>query len=337
VGVSLLFRFQAGVFLPVAIAALAIFRPRGWALLTRIGALSMGFAAPVVAATLFFLAHHALEDLRLLLGLNLHHIQIGQIAAGALDIAGRILVVLIAQVDFLVPALITVIAILRNPFRTRGDVLLVLLFVANLAVYTTGKRFFGHYFVQVVPVMALLAAPTIVRWASQPPAGRLGCWYARLWPLLVATRLAVFLAVNFACYAAEPREPTPELTTFLRAHVPATEEVLAWDGCADALIRAHRIFATRFASQHYVTGRAPGTRYILPSATAESARAAAIDEVWPILMGDLERRPPAAIVDTGDRRGAFAIGRFPLLARFVAERYGRCQAMDGYCVYLRRN
>ena len=80
----------------------------------------------------------------------------------------------------------------------------------------------------------------------------------------------------------------------------------------------------------------PGTPYVLPSATPEAARDAAMEGVWPILMGDLERQPPAAIVDTGESDGAFAIGRFPMLARFVAERYGPCHAIEGHCVYLRR-
>lgn len=344
VGIGVLFRFQAAVFLPVAIGALGAFRPRGWALLTRIGALCLGFVAPVGAATWFFYSRHALDDLRFLLRLNIHYVQIGLLAAGALEVAGRILVVLASQADFLVPALIAAVAIVRNPSRSRGEVFLVLLFLGNLAAYGTGKRFFGHYFVQVVPAIALLAAPTVVRWASRTspvrPSTRLrqlGAWYVRLWPLLVVARLGVFLVVNAASYAAARGDPTPELTSFLRTHVSPTDEVFAWDGCADVLLRAHRIFATRFASPQYVTGRMPGTRHVLPSATPESARDAVMEEVWPVLMGDLERRPPAAIVDAGENDGAFAVGRFPMLARFVAERYGPCHAIEGYCVYLRRH
>ena len=102
------------------------------------------------------------------------------------------------------------------------------------------------------------------------------------------------------------------------------------------LFEIDRGYATRFLSNEFLTGRTYGSKYRGPTATAESARAAAVPELWPALLEDLEAEKPRLIVDDAPERSKFTIDHYPLLSAFVRTYYDSGRRMDGFCVYVRK-
>jgi hypothetical protein len=102
------------------------------------------------------------------------------------------------------------------------------------------------------------------------------------------------------------------------------------------LFEVHRGFATRFLSNEFLTGRLYGTRHRLPTATPESAGAAAVSELWPVLLQDLRAERPRVIIDDAPDKSRFTLDRYPVLSTYVQENYEPCRLMDGLCVYLRK-
>jgi hypothetical protein len=102
------------------------------------------------------------------------------------------------------------------------------------------------------------------------------------------------------------------------------------------LFEVHRVFATRFLSNEFLTGRLYGTPHRMPTATPESAATAAIAELWPILLQDLRAERPRVIIDDAPGKSRFTLDRYPPLSMYVQENYEPCRLMDGLCVYLRK-
>ena len=73
------------------------------------------------------------------------------------------------------------------------------------------------------------------------------------------------------------------------------------------------------------------------TATADSARVAAVPELWPLLMHDLETERPRVIIDDVPERSNFTLDHYAPLLRLVREQYEPGQHIDGFSVYLRKS
>ena len=86
------------------------------------------------------------------------------------------------------------------------DIDLWLWVLVGLAAWAAGLRFFGHYWLQVVPPLALLAVPVVARWTGR----------ARRWPIAgVVVPAAVAWALLFVPGSFHDR-PDPDRCRRLR-------------------------------------------------------------------------------------------------------------------------
>jgi hypothetical protein len=233
-----------------------------------------------------------------------------------------------------------VAAIVRQRPFSRQNVFLLLYLGLSLLTFCLGRRFFGHYLVASLPPLVLLAAARLDARRRERGTGsprlRPVRLYERFAVPCLAAQVALFFVANSIYLGTRPPEPRYEdLARIVRTHTTRDDRIFIWTTKTHLLLAVDRTYATRFISNDFLVGRMYGTRHRLPSATAESAWVAAITELWPVLMSDLEAARPKLIVDDTPEISAFTIDRYAPLRQLIARDYGPCIRADGLCVYIR--
>ena len=189
------------------------------------------------------------------------------------------------------------------------------LLAASAIGAAAGARFYQHYYVQLIPPLALLAAPYYARlWsrAMQPP-----CWLLR--PRVTYAWLALtVIAFSIAHWIGlAPRRVPSEAGRYLFKHSAPDDRIFVWGQTSQIYLDARRRPASRYIETFPLTGYVfggpvPGfdtRRRILPGA-------------WGTLQQDFARHPPAYIVDVQDpSKAQYPVKDFPILAKLIAEKY----------------
>ncbi|WP_351222096.1 glycosyltransferase family 39 protein [Streptomyces sp. NPDC002133] len=190
---------------------------------------------------------------------------------------------------------------------------------ASAVAVLAGFHFFGHYYLQLLPPLTLLAAAAL----QVLPRDRLATAV-----LTSAAACALFLAWGLLA-------PRPELAHAHRLaaqlqHRTAPEDrVLLWGMHPETYWLADRAPASRYLTAGLLTNYSGGRDG--PQVGEKHAVAGA----WPVLVTELRERPPALIVD--DSRGKpYAPEYLPTLRRLLAGRYEPLpDQIDGAVLYVR--
>lgn len=192
-------------------------------------------------------------------------------------------------------------------------------FAASAGAVTVGFHFYGHYFLQLLPPIALLAT-----------AALRSLRHERLRHVLSVPAGACALFVIWAFFA-----PHAELThaervaTAVRAHSAPTDRVLVWGMHPQTYRLADREPASRYLTAGLLTnfsggrdGPQVGEEFGMPGA-------------WRVFAEEMRARPPALIVD--DSRGKpYAPERLPTLRRLLAAQYEPLPGtVEGTVLYVR--
>ena len=189
-----------------------------------------------------------------------------------------------------------------------------------------GFRFFGHYYLQLVPPVALLAAVTLARASRRAVRGTLA---------LALVAGVGFGVVGFLFTPFGEDAPYRATAVWIRRHTGPDDRVLVWGNVPEITWAAERLPGSRFAATgSLVTGNHAG-RSEVPSFDA-------IDpQIWRWLLHDLRAHPPAYVVDTSpaDVRGSGAtpIRSYPPVRRWLTDHYHRVTTIDGYAIWARND
>ncbi|MEU0331993.1 glycosyltransferase family 39 protein [Streptomyces sp. NPDC006193] len=189
---------------------------------------------------------------------------------------------------------------------------------SSAAAVALGLHFFGHYYLQLTPPLALLATAALHalprhRHTAAVRTSACCCALFLTWGLVV---------------------PRPDLAHAERlaaalAHRTAPgDRVLVWGMHPETYWLAGRTPATRYLTAGLLTnysggrdGPRVGEQYAVPGA-------------WPVFRREMAARAPALVVD--DSRGEpYAPGRIPTLRRLLAARYAEVGRVDGAVLYAR--
>ncbi|MFD5103406.1 ArnT family glycosyltransferase [Streptomyces albidochromogenes] len=213
----------------------------------------------------------------------------------------------------LVPPVLRVLRVART-----GAADLWLWFLGAAGAVVLGFHFFGHYYLQLMPPIVLLATAALhvlpARWRSRAV-------------LTSAVTCAVFLAWGLLA-------PRPELAhvrkvaTAVKTRTEPRDRVLVWGMHPEAYWLADRKPASRYLTAGLLTNYSGGRNG--PQVGEKYAMAGA----WPLFRAEMAARPPALIVD--DSRGKpFAPERVPTLRRLLAGGYEELTTVDGAVLYVR--
>jgi 4-amino-4-deoxy-L-arabinose transferase-like glycosyltransferase len=205
---------------------------------------------------------------------------------------------------------------LGRSVRWRGEALVIWLWLAAMTgAALIGGRMYGHYFLLTIPPLSVLAGVGGAEWLLAASAGE-----RRRLAALVATMALGFLAAAWLFRAATDSwiELSPDYrraSAYVRARTQPDDRVFVWGWFPALYVDADRCPASRFVYTHLLSG----TR----SQSGATTRGHLVPEAWPMLMADLERAPPAYILDTSPGRYdyPFPPEQYPALARLLSSAY----------------
>jgi hypothetical protein len=195
--------------------------------------------------------------------------------------------------------------------------------LASLAVIPLGLRFFGHYYQQLVPPLAVLsgvALATASRWA----------W--RVVGAAAAVATVVLLVVSFG--------HRPDLTNFTTVgrYVQRTtapdDRILVWGALPDVYISAQRRPAGVFLHDGYLTGNWASRSTALPASVVGEEP---FRERWKMFFEDFAGDPPEIVIDAarpGTDWAAYPPSRYPLGA-VLEQCYDQVAPIDGLPIWRR--
>nr|WP_037607382.1 glycosyltransferase family 39 protein [Streptacidiphilus rugosus] len=213
--------------------------------------------------------------------------------------------------------LVLVLAVARRPrasLREDGD--LWIWFGGSVLGVMTGLHFFGHYYLQLVPPLALLGTAALVR---------LGGRWTRTAVVWTAAASAVFLVLGLV-------SPTTDVTraravaAAIDARTTPRQSVLVWGMHPEIYWLADRTPASRYLTAGLLTNFAGGR----DGRGVGVARGMA--GAWTVFEQELRSRPPELIVD--DSRGApYAPDHIAPLAALLARQYREVGTVGGAILY----
>ncbi|MFF1637923.1 ArnT family glycosyltransferase [Streptomyces sp. NPDC058246] len=213
----------------------------------------------------------------------------------------------------LIPPVVRVLRIART-----GAAELWLWLASSALAVMLGFHFFGHYYLQLIPPVALLATAAL--------------------QILPRDRLATALFTSACCctlfLAWGLLAPRPELAHAERVaealghRTDPGDRVLVWGMHPETYWLADRRPASRFLTAGLLTNYSGGRDG--PQVGEKYAVAGA----WPAFREEMTTHPPALVVDDSQGR-PYAPDRVPSLRRLLAADYEEAGAVDGAVLYVR--
>jgi 4-amino-4-deoxy-L-arabinose transferase-like glycosyltransferase len=188
-----------------------------------------------------------------------------------------------------------------------------------------GFRFFGHYYLQLLPPLALLTAGAVINRSQLLRRATVG--------------LAVLVAVGASLmgFWVKPWGDDPKyamVSRYLDTHTLATDRIFVWGHMPEIYWKSDRRPASRFISSGFPIGDW-GSR-----PEGDEAANVPTPGAFEQMMEDLRTNPPRYILDTAPaafRGSEFApISNYPELRRFVDTGYEYVRTIDGISIYERR-
>jgi 4-amino-4-deoxy-L-arabinose transferase-like glycosyltransferase len=211
----------------------------------------------------------------------------------------------------------------RTAGRSDTDLWLWLL-SAGLSV-AVGLRFFGHYYLQLIPPLVLLTTGVLVRSRGRVVTRTVA---------LAAGVATVATGLGFLVRPFNEKAQYETVSEYLKVHAGPDDRILVWGHVPEIYWASGKRPATRFFTSGFLTGWEPGRPG--NDASVEDATPGA----WELFFEDLALHPPTYILDTAYSgiRGAqyYTISRYPDLARVVYRDYEYVESVEGISIYKRR-
>jgi 4-amino-4-deoxy-L-arabinose transferase-like glycosyltransferase len=188
-----------------------------------------------------------------------------------------------------------------------------------------GLRFFGHYYIQLLPPLALIAAGALSRgsrkWANATLAVALVCGLA-------------FSAAGYFMHPGVAEPNYQSVSRYLASTTNPDDPIYVWGSVPEIYWASGRRPATRFITSPFLTGYYAGRPADVADNSADTAAA------WQEFFADFTAHPPKYFVDTSPAklRGAqyYPISKFPRLQRLIRDQYRYVLSIDKIAVYKRK-
>lgn len=207
--------------------------------------------------------------------------------------------------------------------RLRLDATVWVWLVVSVLVVPIGLRFFGHYYQQVVPPLAVLTGLAL------PGARR------RVWNALAILTAAVAIVMVVLAFVHRPDlTDYTAIGRYVQRTTASDDRILVWGALPDVYVSSERDPAGVFLHDGYLTGNWASRSTPLPaSAMTESP----FRERWSMFFADVAVHPPVLVIDAarpGTDWAAYGPSSFPI-GRWLEQCYARDAVIDGLTVWRR--
>ena len=207
----------------------------------------------------------------------------------------------------------------------------------SVAAVCLGGRFYGHYFIQAIPPLAVLASGVVSALRTRRPLLHAAAFAGLILPACGWT------AAGYARLSADRldalRPPVTEVANVVRSLTGPDDRIFVWGYWPQLYYHARRLPASRFVFPQSLAGYVPGNPFTLVPGTDTAPFIE--QEHWREFADDMARRPARLIVDTAPAAIHFweryPVARYPVLRDLLASRYERAAVVEGVVIYrLRR-
>jgi hypothetical protein len=206
---------------------------------------------------------------------------------------------------------------------------------ASFLALSLGGRYFGHYFLQIVPAWSCLfglfmpQAFTRARKHGTKPL---------IFSGLPLVGLALFAYVWVGIGGLESQKPIlHEVAEHARENCPSESRIFAWGYASPVYYYSHRQPASRFVYPQSLAGYVPGQPHSMNPETDH--RPFIVWKNWPLAMDDLAEKQPALIYDFAPSGfhywGKFRLHDYPL-GPFVDSLYAPVDTIQNVVAYKRK-
>ncbi|MFA4875167.1 MAG: hypothetical protein WC690_07470, partial [bacterium] len=229
--------------------------------------------------------------------------------------------------------------------KARCEEFVVLIWLAfSFIPVCVGGKFFEHYFLQLYPALAILAAGEMMRLEAIKPHGLAEPKRRWAWALIIAGLLVpsvgYFAArvmadrIYAAVHEENPKEYIP-IADYIRSHTAEQDRIFVWGFATPIYLYADRPAASRFLWCDWLTGRIPGS---------PTSRDPSFDTTpyitngsWEIFFEDMKKSRPRYFVDTSPGNhhdyGKYPVSKYPALKEFLEQHYVLEASVNGADIY----
>lgn len=225
---------------------------------------------------------------------------------------------------FVVGHLVLVGLMVRRRWH-QEDLDLWLWLAAGLVAVGAGARFFGHYWLQVIPALVLLAAPTVHALSASVRRAAVG---------VLGTTAVVFWVLAWMPHQVQSQPDPAQLVGLIRARTDPGDKIAIWGSYPEVYWRADRLPTGGLVHTDFLVGKSAG-RPDDPASMTDADPQVVADylEAW-------RSDPPALVIDTApaELRGwqAYPVTLIDELATMLADDYALVDVVDGIHVYAPR-
>ncbi len=191
---------------------------------------------------------------------------------------------------------------------------------SSVAGVTTGFHFFGHYYLELLPPLALLGAGSLQHLLR---SGRKTLWQTTL---AYTGCTALIFAMLGQISTPPEKDHVLRIVAAVRANTNPSQRVFVWGMHPEIYWLADRAPASRFLTASLLTNYSGGV------SADHVGMAFAVPGTWQSFEREMTEHPPTIIVDDSEN-STYDPSRFPVLRRFLESRYRVIATIDHFILY----
>ncbi len=226
----------------------------------------------------------------------------------------------------------------RASISSQFSLLLIVWLIASASTTFIGNRMYGHYFIQILPPLSLIAALFAGKCIDESESHKRHWRDAVLALTVIPGLVFTGMAISFEATTDTWGEIKPDFrpaAEYIKTHTEPQDKIFVWGWFTPIYVYSERTPSTRFTFTTMHTGYRQGND---PN---EKDRADIgwlfAPEAWPMLENDLNRDPPELIVDTSPGNyhdfGRYPIKNYPILRNFVDQNCRMEKSIAGTDIY----
>lgn len=232
----------------------------------------------------------------------------------------------------------------KRNFASHFSLFLILWLFFSIFVTFLGSRMFGHYFIQIIPPLVLIAAilgGNLIDNAVEAVRKKIKAAVITftIIPGLVFAGIAIPFEATTETWGKIEPDFRPA-TDYIRNNTDSSDKIFVWGWFTAIYVYSQRIPSTRFVNTHMHTGYKKGND---PDEKNRSdVTWNLIPEAWPMLEHDLKKSLPELIIDTSPgnyhafRR--YPVKDYPILRQIIDNYYRFEKNIAGVDIYrLKKN
>jgi 4-amino-4-deoxy-L-arabinose transferase-like glycosyltransferase len=209
-------------------------------------------------------------------------------------------------------------------------------FLFSLVPVFVGGRFYGHYFIHLLPSLCCLAAVGVSAYAVNCKK-----WLKvlTLVGIILPATLFWILRFNHASFL----EKFPDDDIYVQEQVGLhlkeishpDEKIFVWGFATGIYFHSKLKPMSRFLWSDLLTGRTPGPAYARVDQDKEGSYSN--PEAWQAFWQDVRQKAPDYFIDTSAANihdyGRFPVQNYPRLAAYLQQNYDKIEAVQGVLIY----